>query len=279
MLSHHTALSTWRLAPEADRVHVSVDARRRAPARARLLTVHRVTDLSGTRVHGLPVPPPARTLVDAWGQAHGGRRSLRFPAVARAAVITAVRTRRTGVPVIRRELDRRPELPGRAALSALLVLVEGGSQSELEIRGMEHVLAVPGLPPCRQQHRVTWPGGVAFLDAAWPEVLLAVGLDGAAFHGSAAARERDLRRDAALAGRDRRGPPAAPGSRRPLTTCRHCAAADRSASGVGARRTVPGGAQARSETVSPRPTARTSPGACRSASSATKSPSGLLNTP
>ncbi|GAB3355594.1 DUF559 domain-containing protein [Modestobacter lapidis] len=199
VLSHHTALSTWRLAPEADRVHVSIDARRRAPARARQLTVHRVTDLSGTRVRGLPVTPPARTLVDAWGQAHSGRRSLRFPAVARAAVITAVRTRRAGVPAIRRELERRPELPGRAALAALLTLVAGGSQSELEIWGMEHVLAVSGLPPCRQQHRVPLPGGLAVLDAAWPEVLLAVELDGAAFHGSPAARERDLRRDAALA--------------------------------------------------------------------------------
>jgi very-short-patch-repair endonuclease len=37
------------------------------------------------------------------------------------------------------------------------------------------------------------------LDAAWPDVKLAVELDGAAFHGSPEARERDLRRDAALA--------------------------------------------------------------------------------
>ncbi|MQA33599.1 DUF559 domain-containing protein [Modestobacter roseus] len=201
VLSHHTALSTWQLAPEADRVHVSIDARRRAPARARQLTVHRVTELSGTRVDGLTVTRPARTLVDAWGQAHGGRRSLRFPGVARAAVITAVRTRRAGVPAIRRELARRPELPGRAALAALLALVDGGSQSELEIWGMRHVLDVPGLPPCRQQYRVRLPYGVAFLDACWPDLLLAVELDGAAFHGSREARERDLRRDAALAAR------------------------------------------------------------------------------
>jgi hypothetical protein len=59
-------LSVGRLADEADRVHVSINARRRAPARARQLTVHRVTDLSATRVDGLPVTPPARTLVDAW---------------------------------------------------------------------------------------------------------------------------------------------------------------------------------------------------------------------
>ena len=199
VLSHHTALTVHGLAGEADQVHVSIDARRRAPGRVRQVTVHRVTELSGTRRDGLVVTPPARTLVDAWGQANSGKPGLRYPHVARAAVITAVRERRTGIAAIRRELDRRPELAARAALTGLLQLVAGGAQSELEIWGVQHVLDVPGLPPCRQQHRVVLPRGVAVLDAAWPEVRLAVELDGAAFHGSAAARERDLRRDAALA--------------------------------------------------------------------------------
>jgi very-short-patch-repair endonuclease len=61
------------------------------------------------------------------------------------------------------------------------------------------VLDVPGVPACRRQHDVRLDRGRAFLDAAWPEAMLAVELDGAAFHGSAEARERDLRRDAALA--------------------------------------------------------------------------------
>lgn len=37
------------------------------------------------------------------------------------------------------------------------------------------------------------------MDAAWPEARVAVELDGAAFHGSKEQRERDLRRDSALA--------------------------------------------------------------------------------
>ncbi|WP_346622579.1 DUF559 domain-containing protein [Blastococcus montanus] len=81
----------------------------------------------------------------------------------------------------------------------LLGLIAGGCQSELEIFGVQHVLDVAGLPACRQQHRVLLPDGPVLLDAAWPEVELAVELDGAAFHGSPEARERDLRRDAALA--------------------------------------------------------------------------------
>ena len=43
------------------------------------------------------------------------------------------------------------------------------------------------------------PSGTVRLDAAVPELTIAVEMDGAAFHGSAEARERDIRRDAALA--------------------------------------------------------------------------------
>jgi very-short-patch-repair endonuclease len=58
---------------------------------------------------------------------------------------------------------------------------------------------VPGLPAPHLQYRVDLPGGPVRLDAAWPELKIAVEFDGAAFHGSPGARERDLRRDAALA--------------------------------------------------------------------------------
>ena len=77
--------------------------------------------------------------------------------------------------------------------------IAGGCESELEIFGVRHVLAVPGIPPCEQQYRLLLRDGPVRLDAAWPDVKLAVELDGAAFHGSPEARERDLRRDAALA--------------------------------------------------------------------------------
>ena len=59
----------------------------------------------------------------------------------------------------------------------------------------------PGMPRFVQQHPVALPSGTVRLDAAIPELKVAVELDGAAFHGSAEARERDTRRDAALAAR------------------------------------------------------------------------------
>jgi very-short-patch-repair endonuclease len=86
-------------------------------------------------------------------------------------------------------------------LRHLLAPIADGCRSEWGIRGVTHVLPGPSAcPPWVQQHRVRLPTGrwVA-LDAACPEARVAVELDGAALHGSRSARERDLRRDSALA--------------------------------------------------------------------------------
>ena len=55
------------------------------------------------------------------------------------------------------------------------------------------------MPRFTQQHRVSVTGQTLFLDAAYEEVLLAVEMDGAAWHGSRDQRERDIRRDALMA--------------------------------------------------------------------------------
>ena len=83
----------------------------------------------------------------------------------------------------------------------LLDLVAGGCESELEIWGVRRVLpGPPEVPACVQQHPVRLHDGRwVRLDAAYVETRVAVELDGAAFHGSRVARERDLRRDSALA--------------------------------------------------------------------------------
>ncbi len=92
-------------------------------------------------------------------------------------------------------------MPGRAALRELIDLVASGCQSELEIWGVRQVLRAPGMPTFVQQHPVVLPFATVHLDAAVPELRIAIELDGAAFHGSAEARERDTRRDVALAAR------------------------------------------------------------------------------
>ena len=97
------------------------------------------------------------------------------------------------------EVARRPQLPGKAALTRLVRLLDEGCQSELEIWGCLHVLQAPGMPVFSLQHRVVAGGRTFFLDAACEETMLAVEMDGAAWHGSREQRERDIRRDALLA--------------------------------------------------------------------------------
>ncbi len=128
---------------------------------------------------------------------HGSRRAVDR---VRGAVIGALRDRRVAPAEVRAEVLRRGALPGRRDLVQLLGLVEQGCQSELEIWGVRHVLREPGMPRFEHQHRVVLPSGRSvYLDAAVPRLRVAVEIDGAAFHGSPEARERDIRRDVALA--------------------------------------------------------------------------------
>ena len=198
-LSHWSALTAHGLMHEITRLDVTVPASCRVRP-STLLRVHRSRRPFGlATARGLVATPVARSLVDTWGDAHRDRAARSSPGVARAALLRAVQRRQVTTVQVTAELARRPNLPGRAELEQLARLVQGGSHSELEIFGVQHILAVPGLPECRRQHRILLPDGPVLLDAAWPEVRLAVELDGAAFHGSEEDRERDLRRDAALA--------------------------------------------------------------------------------
>src|SRR3954471_2867016 len=93
VLSHTSALTAWRLAPQSDPVHVSIRPGRRALRRPGLV-VHRVRDLTPDRLGPFPVTELARALVDTWGLAAGRDGRRRQVEVARAAVITALRERR-----------------------------------------------------------------------------------------------------------------------------------------------------------------------------------------
>jgi very-short-patch-repair endonuclease len=198
VLSHSSALAVWRRAPREGLIHVSVQAGRRA-RHAHGLLVHRVQHLEADRLGDLPVTGLARALLDTWGHAHSAAGSVRAVELARAAVIGALRERQLLVRELRDALAGRRTLSGRAALERLVTLAEQGCESELEIWGVREVLTGPEMPTFVQQHRVALRTGTARLDAAVPELKVAVEMDGAAFHGSAADRERDIRRDVALA--------------------------------------------------------------------------------
>jgi very-short-patch-repair endonuclease len=194
--SHATALALWELVQHpAGPVHVSVDDSLSARGSAGVV-VHRSPSVYGERrrVDGLAVTSIERSVVDVWAQPSGLDR-----AVVRAAAITAVRERLCTPRDLSHELERRSRLPGRAELAGLVSLLVDGCRSELEIWGCLEVLRAPGMPAFVQQRRVTVAGRTVFLDVAYDDVLLAVEMDGAAWHGSRAQREADIARDALLA--------------------------------------------------------------------------------
>lgn len=194
--SHGTALALWELAKHPPGpVHVTVDLARSGRGSAGVV-VHRASGAveERRRVEGLAVTSAERAVVDTWGRPG----LLKRPAV-RAAAIEAVRQRLCSPRDLEVELARQPRLAGRAELARMVGLLANGCRSELEIWGCLRVLRAPGMPAFVQQRRVSVGGRAFVLDAAYDDVLLAVEMDGAAWHGSRAQREQDIRRDALLA--------------------------------------------------------------------------------
>jgi very-short-patch-repair endonuclease len=194
--SHGTALALWELVEHPPRpVHITVEpsqSGRGSPG----VVVHRTPGswAARRRAQGMAVTSAERAVVDTWGTTERSARAR-----VRAAAITAVRTRLCRPDDIARELTRSTRLPGRAELAELVGLLVAGCQSELEIWGCLTVLRAPGMPAFVQQRRVAVGSEVFVLDAACEESMLAVEMDGAAWHGSRAQRERDIRRDSLLA--------------------------------------------------------------------------------
>ncbi|MEV0270704.1 DUF559 domain-containing protein [Hamadaea sp. NPDC050747] len=96
-------------------------------------------------------------------------------------------------------VSRVPRLPGRSRLVRLIDLMVAGCRSYLEVFGVEHVFSGEGLPEFARQAPITAGGRTYLLDLFAERERVDVELDGAAWHGSPRQRERDLRRDAALA--------------------------------------------------------------------------------
>jgi hypothetical protein len=199
LLSHMSALAVHRVVDtEVTRLDVTVRVVDRIRT-TRWLRVHRSRrPCRIVTARGLATTEVARALVDTWGDAHGARVLRGYADVARNAVLRAARERRVTAAEIDEQLTAVPRLPGRAALVELLDDVRVGVQSHLERLGLRALVAA-GLPPPHLQYEIPLRHGFLHVDAAWPEVKLAVEFDGAAFHADRDAWQRDLRRDAALA--------------------------------------------------------------------------------
>ncbi|TQN41306.1 uncharacterized protein DUF559 [Blastococcus colisei] len=198
VLRHASALHAHGLVDEG-LTRLDVTVQRDRVRSTRWLRIHRSARPTGIVIaSGLAATSIARALVDTWGDAHEGRHSRGYTDLAQQAVFRAARERRLDPAGVESELGLVPRLPGLAALRELLGAVAAGQQSHLERLGLQALLAA-GLPSPVLQHEIRLGAGTVHVDAAWPEVRLAVEFDGAAFHADREAWQRDLRRDAALA--------------------------------------------------------------------------------
>lgn len=194
-LSHLSALRAWGLpVPDEHPNHVSVPSRAR-PRAVGPVCFHRAQGLDrpGGVVErcGLPTVRLEQAVVESWPFLRGDDQ--------RAPAIVAVQRRLTTPSRLRQALVAVPKLRERRALRALLGLLEQGCHSQLEIWGHLGVFCHPSLPRSRAQVPVQINGRTIYLDRFFEEELVDVELDGRKYHSSPADRERDLRRDAALA--------------------------------------------------------------------------------
>lgn len=194
VLSHVTALRLWNLpvpAATADVVDVTVSARR-CPRPQSGLRIHRVAAPPPAGPSGrLRLVTPAEAVVTTWPLLQ--RRDQRAPAIA------AVRQRLVKPEQLSERVGAHTRLPGRRHLGRLVALLAAGCESELEIWGLLAVFDVPGLCHGERQLVLRTPAGPFRVDLGFEAERVAFELDGRRFHSSRADRERDLRRDAALA--------------------------------------------------------------------------------
>jgi very-short-patch-repair endonuclease len=200
-LSHLDGLAHWDLPgkakdPDDERIHLTHPGD------------HNPVEVPGIKAHrrrGFSLGPPLtvvrfgahvvrleQAIVESW--------PLLSVVDQRTPAIVAVRDRRTRGQRLLTVLEQQPKTAGAAEMRKLFELLALGIHSHLEAWGHAHVFTDARLPRSRAQVPVTLRSGrQVYLDRLFEEELVNVELDGAAYHGRPGQRERDLRRDAALA--------------------------------------------------------------------------------
>lgn len=188
--SHRSAAALWQMRGFEPRI-IEVSGRKRVAREG--VTVHHtlVRESSKTVVADIPVTTASRTLVDLGAVVPSCRvedaldDALRRGLVSLAEMRTLVERDggkgRRGIGVLRKILDQRP---ADAA----------PTESPLEGRVLRLIVGA-GLPRPETQFEV-WDRGalVARVDLAYPDALLAIEVDGYAWHSGRSDWQRDLRR-------------------------------------------------------------------------------------
>ncbi|WP_169746722.1 endonuclease domain-containing protein [Demequina silvatica] len=145
-----------------------------------------------TRIGRATVLGPDLAVIHGFGGLARGDRS--------SAVHRAFRSGFTTPRAIRDALERVPRCTARRELLRRVDAAERGAESYLEEVGLRRVFNTGEFARFLRQHRVMAQGEFFRLDMYDPSTMTAVELDGAASHASPQQRQRDLRRDALLAG-------------------------------------------------------------------------------
>ncbi len=194
--SHLSALRVWGLpVPEGAWTHLMTGETRHlrgAPG----VRVHRregfaVEPPDVLEREGVPVTRLEAALVDSWPLLDGDAK--------RAPLIMAVNERMTTPERVGEELSRAPRLAGRRHLVKLLDRLDAGCRSPLELWGYDQVFAGRAFARLSWQVPVRLDGRTVILDILDEATGVNIELDGVAHHTSRQDRERDMRRDAALA--------------------------------------------------------------------------------
>lgn len=192
VLSHRSAGSLWRILPQAS---ILPEATRATRCQARSgLELHcgvlRADEV--TRVDGIPVTSPPRTVFDVAASSTTGELERTLNEMETRGI-----TNELSIPDL---LERYPRKRGSAKLRALLgdeATVRGITREKLEER-FAAVLEGSGLPRPRRNADLAVRGRIIEVDCLWAEQRVIVELDGRAVHGTRRAFERDRERDRLL---------------------------------------------------------------------------------
>jgi very-short-patch-repair endonuclease/predicted transcriptional regulator of viral defense system len=192
VLSHRdAAVLPQILPPQADRVGVEVSVRNAFRCPGAGVRAHRVSDLEDcdiTVMDGIPVTTPERTILD-----------LGASVTPREVEQALAEAERRGLVDRQRLISRLAQCPRRAGSRVLrAILARGAGPAFLRSRAEEL------FDDLRRKGRITAPETNVRLegfevDALWRNARLVVEIDGAAYHSSGRAFERDRERDAVLA--------------------------------------------------------------------------------
>jgi very-short-patch-repair endonuclease len=194
-LSHTTALAVWGVHQLDRPLHLTVDESiRRAGAPDLIVHRRKAFDPESAQCvlrQGLRVTRLHRAVIDAWPLLPRPERRPLALDLANRGLVTALQ--------LDEALAERPNVAGRRLLRQTIDLIADGVRSELEAHGVLNVFRHRSLPPSVGQYRIQLPSKTIWLDRAWPEVMLAVELDGARHHTSPEDRRLDLERDREMA--------------------------------------------------------------------------------